>query len=156
MTEDYWRNKARRPQSLENPIILDAFEEKKKKATGRHPKDLYSECLAKSNYIRMWEDSEELGLEDMSMLLCRDKGCDLTYCQATLADPYEQPFADCFEQSAAFNDCMVREQRRYNFQALGVPLRIYIKQRMADMMAEKNLPLVQKNEMKEKELSLKL
>lgn len=51
----------------------------------------------------------------MSMLICKDVGCELMYCQSTIMDPYERPFNDCNEQIKHFNGCMLSEQRRYMY-----------------------------------------
>lgn len=47
------------------------------------------------------------------MLICRKDGCDLTYCQNSMSDPYERPFENCDQQFKALNNCIARERRLY-------------------------------------------
>jgi len=47
------------------------------------------------------------------MMICRDIGCELTYCQASIYDPYERPFENCDEQFKNLNSCIAQEQRRF-------------------------------------------
>ena len=49
-------------------------------APDKHPKDLYTRCLGNNNYWRHYANNSKLTVDDLSMILCKDIGCDLNYC----------------------------------------------------------------------------
>ncbi len=122
MTEKYWQEQKRNIEMNKgntNPIIEQTFEDKMKLVPPKHPKALYSDCLKGALYFTQWAQSDDLSIDDMSMLICRDLGCELTYCQTTLSDPYERPFDNCDEQFKGFNSCIMQEKRRYLYEPEG-------------------------------------
>lgn len=129
MTEKTWQEvkywKDRNNKNL-NPIIENTYEEKRKKAPNKHFKDLYFECLRGSLDIKLWQISDELTVDDMALLACRDVGCELNYCTTSFTDPYERPFEDCNSQSKALYSCISREVNIYNSQKEQIPLKTYL------------------------------
>jgi hypothetical protein len=96
-----------------NPIIEQTYEDMKELIPRRNAKALYVDCLQGALYLRQFALSDSLTLDDMSMLICRDMGCELEYCQASMADPYERPYKDCNSQFRELNKCIAQEQERY-------------------------------------------
>ena len=136
MTEKYWQEQKRNIEKNKgnvNTIIEQTIEDKKKLIPSKHPKALYTDCLKGALYLTQWAQSDDLSLDDMSMLICRDLGCELTYCQATLSDPYERPFDNCDEQFKGFNSCIMQEKRRY----LSEPEGRSMQQQVAYMLEKK-------------------
>ena len=52
----------------------------KARASDKHPKELYTECLKNSAYWHHYSASEKLSVDDLAMILCRDIGCEINYC----------------------------------------------------------------------------
>lgn len=96
-----------------NPIIQMTIDDKKSMVGMKHPKVIYAECLKGSLFWNQWGKDEDLSVEDMSVIICRAKGCELTYCSATMHDPYERPFEDCSSQYKDFTQCLSQEQQRF-------------------------------------------
>ena len=116
MTEKFWQQEKKnidKNKDNTNLIIQQTMEDKKKLVPSKHPKALYADCLQGALYLKQWSQSDDLSVDDMSLLICRDRGCELTYCQATLSDPYERPFENCESHFKQFNDCILQEKRRY-------------------------------------------
>ncbi len=89
------------------------MKDKKELVPAKNAKVLFTECLKGALYLGQFAESEDLSVEDKGMLICRDVGCELQYCQATLSDPYDRPFQDCNAQFRAFTRCIAQEQDRY-------------------------------------------
>jgi hypothetical protein len=87
--------------------------DKKKLVPSKNAKVLFTECLKGALYLRQFAQSDDLSVDDMSMLICRDVGCELQYCQASISDPYDRPFENCDAHFRAFTRCIGQEQSRY-------------------------------------------
>jgi hypothetical protein len=115
MTENYWAQEKERIKKNKdniNPVLQQTFEDKKI-LDPKNFRVLYTNCLQGSLHLNQYARSENITIDDMAMLICRDKGCELQYCQASLHDPYEKPFENCDEQYNSFSSCMTAEKRRY-------------------------------------------
>ena len=115
-TEEFWQQQKKIHESNKNnihPLIQQTYEDMKELVPIRNAKALYVDCLQGALYLRQFALSESLSLEDMSMLICRDVGCELEYCQASMTDPYERPYENCDSQFRNLNSCITREQDRY-------------------------------------------
>jgi hypothetical protein len=138
MTEKYWQQEKKAIEKNKdniNPIISQTIEDKKKLIPNKHPKVLYSDCLQGALYLTQWALSDDLNIDDMGMLICRDMGCELTYCQATIFDPYERPFENCDEQFRRFNACIGMEKRRFLYDSEGRTMQ----QQVAYMLEKKKM-----------------
>ena len=51
--------------------------------------DNTSICKTENNYWRHYRSSTKLGIDELAMMICRDVGCDLSYCQTLFAKPKE-------------------------------------------------------------------
>jgi hypothetical protein len=115
-TEQYWQQEKEKLEMNKaniNPLIQQTYEDMKELIPRRNAKALYVDCLEGALYLRQYALSDSLTLDDMSMLICRDVGCELQYCQASMSDPYERPYKDCNGQFSELNKCMAQEQERY-------------------------------------------
>ena len=115
-TEKYWQEEKKKIKANEgniNPVIQQSYDDLRERVPARHPKALYTDCLQGSLFWNQWAKSDDLELPEMGMIICRDVGCDLTYCQTSMRDPYERPFENCDQQFKALNSCIASEQRRY-------------------------------------------
>ena len=79
----------------------------------QHPDKLYAICRTDNNYWRHYRASPKLGIDELSMMICREVGCDLTYCQHLMYKPKtpDQVINDCDDQYNSFRNCIVREKR---------------------------------------------
>jgi hypothetical protein len=83
------------------------------------PDDMYQICKTDNNYWKHYRHSENLDPDAVSLVLCKDSGCDLMYCQA-LAQSQKQKDKNlnlygCSEQYNNFRECYIKEKRRFNF-----------------------------------------
>ena len=116
MTEDYWQQEKKRiriNKNNVNPILQQTFDDKKSLVPNKNFRELYYNCLQGALYLKQYAQSDDITLDDMGMLICRDIGCELQYCQASMYDPHEKPFDNCDEQYQSFSSCMVQEKRRF-------------------------------------------
>jgi hypothetical protein len=114
--EKFWQQEKKRIDSNKdtiNPILQQTYEDTRELVPRKHPKALYADCLQGSLFWNQWAKSDDLSLPEMGMIICRDLGCELTYCQTSMSDPYERPFDNCDQQFKALNSCISNEQRRY-------------------------------------------
>jgi hypothetical protein len=114
--EKYWQEEKRRIEmnkDTKNILLEPTFQNPKQNVNPKHPKALYTDCLQGSLFWNQWAKSDDLSLPEMGMIICRDLGCELTYCQTSMSDPYERPFDNCDQQFKALNSCISSEQRRY-------------------------------------------
>lgn len=47
----------------------------------KHPDELFAICRTDNNYWRHYRASPKLSIDELAMMICRDVGCDLQYCQ---------------------------------------------------------------------------
>jgi hypothetical protein len=128
-TEKYWQEEKKRLEKNKdniNPIIGQTMEDARALVPARHPKTLYTDCLQGALFWNQLAQSDDLTLPGMALILCRDVGCELQYCQASMSDPYERPFEDCNQQFRHFNSCITGEQRRYTLDPQGRSLQDHL------------------------------
>ena len=97
-TEKYWQRQNeinKQNQSHIHPVIDQTMKDKRELVPAKNAQLLFTECLKGALYLRQFALSDDLSVDDMSMLICRDVGCELQYCQASLSDPYDRPFENC-------------------------------------------------------------
>lgn len=140
MTEKYWQERKHfnniNDKNL-NPVLKKTFDDKKENVPVKHFKERYWECLRGSLDIKSWERSDDLSVDDMGMLACRDVGCELNYCQTSMTDPYESPFENCDGQQKEFYGCIQREIRMYNYNSHGRSLQDHLKLRLEEKKKNK-------------------
>lgn len=117
MTEKYWKERNHFNKINEkniHPVLKRTFDDKKEKIPVMHFKALYYECLKGSLDLKLWSMSDELSVDDMALLACRDVGCELNYCTTSMTDQYEKPFENCDQQNKELFRCISREVDIYN------------------------------------------
>ena len=97
----------------------------------------------------------------MGLLICKDVGCELTYCQSTISDPYpsNRPFNNCDQLFRNFNSCIQQQIDMYETDSLGLSMQDYTLYMLEKRKKEKYSQLFLENnnlnqEMKEKDMSL--
>jgi len=75
----------------------------------------------------------------MGLMICKNVGCELTFCQATMSDPYERPFENCEAQFKTLNSCINQEVRRYQFDSQGRSMKEQILLRLEQKKRENDL-----------------
>ena len=82
MTEEYWAEYKRKKDLTQTNAIWKTIEnmERVEKIRDQHPHKLYAICRADNNYWRHYRASKKLGIDELSMMICKDVGCDLSYC----------------------------------------------------------------------------
>ena len=84
----------------------------------KNPKALYIECLKNSSYWRHYSASDKISVRDLAMMVCKDIGCEINYCQLVKFNKVQseaEPERECNEEINNFNNCMQIEQRRYQW-----------------------------------------
>ena len=81
----------------------------------KHPDELYAICRTDNNYWRHYRASTKLSIDELSMMICKEVGCDLSYCQHLVHKPksMHQQIDNCTPQFNAFRDCVVREKKMF-------------------------------------------
>ena len=89
MTEEFWQKwKSGRDERHGNQIWKGMERSMRDEAIKeRHPDELYSICRTDNNYLRHYRASTKLSIDELSMFICRDVGCDLMYCQHLVGKP---------------------------------------------------------------------
>jgi hypothetical protein len=148
-TENYWQQEKRRNELNKNnihPIIKQTMEDNKAIQSLKNPKALYYDCLKGALYWRQWAQADDLSLEDGAMIICRDTGCELSYCQASLYDPNERPFENCDYQFRQLNSCIAQEQKKYVDNPQGRTIQEHVLYMLDKKRKEKYFDLTQKFE----------
>ena len=107
MTEEFWKSEKAKEEA--NPFETNKIWKQTKKdvesiRSPKHPKELYIECLRNSSYWHHYAASPKLTVEDLAMILCKDVGCNLTYCQM-IKGSYTSDWegsSDCTNENAVF------------------------------------------------------
>jgi hypothetical protein len=114
MTEDFWRKFKDNKQKSENKLFNDIESELKRRfKSEKSPEEMYSICRTDNNYWKHYRWSQNLDPDAVSLVLCKDVGCDLTYCQAKTAQGKDEMYG-CVEQYHNFRDCYIQEKRKFN------------------------------------------
>ena len=114
MTEKYWQNYKRNKKASENPLFNEIESELKRKfKSEKTPEEMYTLCKTDNNYWKHYRWSENLDQDSISLVLCKDVGCDLMYCQALTAKGKDNLYG-CKEQYNKFRDCYIYEKRKFN------------------------------------------
>lgn len=88
MTEEYWRKYKENKDKTENKLFGEVESELKRRfKSEKTPDEMYSLCKTDNNYWRHYRNSENLDPDSVSLVLCKDVGCDLMYCQALSIKP---------------------------------------------------------------------
>ena len=79
MTEEYWANwKTKKDKSQQNVLWKTLENQKRVEAVrDQHPDKMYAICRTDNNYWRHYRASPKLGIDELSMMICREVGCDL-------------------------------------------------------------------------------
>ena len=79
----------------------------------KHPDELYGICRADNNYWRHYRASTKLSIDELAMMICKDVGWDLAYCQMQMWKPKmgaKQKFRNWAEEYNDFRSCVIREK----------------------------------------------
>lgn len=154
-TEDYWQKEKQNMKKNEgniHPDIAQTYADMKSLGSTKHFKQIYLDCLQGALNIKQWEQSDNLTVDDMGMLICRDVGCELTLCQNSMADPYERPFSNCDAQFRNLNRCIASEIEEYEKEGhLDRTMQEQIKMKLEKRKKEKYFNILQGEKMDLKE-----
>lgn len=99
MTEEYWQKHMKgKAASQSNQFWNQMAQQQREEAIKhKHPDELYAICRADNNYWRHYRASTKLGIDELSMMICKEVGCDLSYCQHLIGRPKtpSQRITDC-------------------------------------------------------------
>ena len=88
MTEEWWKSFKKNKDKTENHLFgVVESELKKKFKRDKTPDEMYSMCKTDNNYWKHYRHSESLDPDSISLVLCKEIGCDLMYCQALQLKP---------------------------------------------------------------------
>lgn len=116
MNQKYWKTKTqeiKKNKNNINPIIEQTYEDKKNHLPNKNFQENYSDCTKGSLYLNQYAKNDQISIDEMAMLICREKACELNYCQSSFFDPYEKPFKNCDEFYNKYLGCTSQEIRRY-------------------------------------------
>ncbi len=116
MTEQWWRKFKDNKDKNENKIFGHVESELKRRfKSEKTPDDMYSTCKTDNNYWKHYRNSENLDQDAVSLVLCKETGCDLMYCQAlSQKNDKSLNLYGCTEQYSKFRECYIREKRKFN------------------------------------------
>lgn len=120
MTENFWQKYKKNKEQSQSQIITDIESELKRKfKSEKSPEEMLLMCKTDNNYWKQYRGSENLDDDSVAMVLCKNPGCELMYCQAlTFSKQATSKQIDtfgCTEQYQGFRDCYLREKRKFNF-----------------------------------------
>lgn len=122
MTEEWWQDYKKNKKKTQNIVFKETESELKRRFKAeKTPEEMYSMCKTDNNYWKQYRASEKLDDDSVGLVLCKDIGCELMYCQAMSykSDKEKAKEIDtygCSEQMNQFRECYVKEKRRFNFQ----------------------------------------
>ncbi len=128
-TEKFWqqeKERVRLNKSNIHPDIQLTYDENRGIVPHKDYRELYFNCHQADLNLKAFEQSDDITLEDMAMLICRDAGCELQYCQAGLIGPNQNPFSSCDEQFKNFNKCQEQEKKRYLYDNQGKSMKDHL------------------------------
>ena len=64
----------------QNKIWKQTYEDSQSIRSAKHPKALYAECMKNNEYMHKYASQKDLLVEDMTAIICKDKGCIVNYC----------------------------------------------------------------------------
>ena len=118
--EQFWKDQKQRYDNSmmgQNKLWNQTYKDSQSIRSDKHPKALYFECMKNNEYMHHYAAQKDLLVEDMSAMLCKDKGCVVNYC-GLLKKSYPMEWensSDCVDEYKQFTDCMNMEMRRYNW-----------------------------------------
>ena len=89
MTEEYWAEKKKKDDLANQNILWQTMDnmERVSKVRNMHPDKMYAICRTDNPEMRFYRASPKLGIDELAMMICRDVGCDLQYCQMLFHKP---------------------------------------------------------------------
>ena len=115
MTEEFWQKEKRRRDDnpYENNLIIHKTnmdtQQKNMAKVHKNPKALYVECIKNSTYWHHYSASEKITVRDLAMMVCKNIGCEINYCQLIKFSKMEaeaEPDRECTQEISNFNNCM--------------------------------------------------
>lgn len=119
MTEDFWQ-KFKRKKDRNSNYLFDTVESelKRKFKAEKTPEEMYSMCKTDNNYWKHFRLSKNLDIETVGLVLCKNVGCDLMYCQALTfnnnANSRQLETYGCKEQFDALRECYISEKEKFS------------------------------------------
>ncbi len=110
-----------------NPIIQMAYNDNVSIIPNKSFNELNTLCKQGSFEIKMWEISDNLSLDDMALLACKDAECDLNLCQSRMTDPYEKQMKNCNMLFSSLNKCLDNEIAKYKSLEKPMVMKTYLK-----------------------------
>ena len=106
--EFYHRKKYIDDLNKPNKIMEQTMKDAASLKSATHPKELFSQCLRNTTYWHHYSARPGLPVNEMSMVICRDLGCEINYCQLLKGSVKEEweGTGDCKDEITAFNSCM--------------------------------------------------
>jgi hypothetical protein len=117
MTEEWWRQYKMNKSKSENKLFADVESELKRRFINeKSPQELYSICKTDNNHWKHYRASENLDPDSISLVLCKDYGCDLMYCQTLTVFEKGLNTLGCVDQFNVFRKCYVDVKEKFNSQ----------------------------------------
>ena len=89
MTEEYWQDYKKKKDIQHANDLWNTLNNQRKvdRIRDMHPDQLYAICRADNPFMRHYRASPKLGIDELAMMICKDVGCDLSYCQNLYSKP---------------------------------------------------------------------
>eukprot|EP00347_Sterkiella_histriomuscorum_P009487 403341025 len=115
MTEEFWQSYKKKKDLTQTNTLFKGIADgiRQEQIRDKHPDELYAICRTDNNYWRHYRASPKLTIDELSMMICKEVGCDLSYCQNLMWKPKtpNQNISDCSDQYNSFRECVVREKK---------------------------------------------
>lgn len=119
MTEDYWQKFRKNKIESQSGFQVEVESELKRKFKNeKSPQEMMLLCKTDNNFWKQYRMSESLDDDSVAMVMCKDQGCEMMYCQAlTFSKEARNKEIDTFGCSDQFNkyrECYIKEKRKFN------------------------------------------
>ena len=119
MTENFWQKFKKKKEENKNEFFDEVESELKRKfKREKSPDELMLQCKTDNNYWKQYRMSEYLDDDAVAMVLCKNIGCELMYCQALTFSKEAQlkniETYGCEDQYNTWRNCYLKEKRKFN------------------------------------------
>ncbi len=83
MTEDYWQKFRKNKLESQSGFAVEVESELKRRFKNeKSPQEMMLMCKTDNNFWKQYRMAETLDDDSVAMVMCKDQGCEMMYCQA--------------------------------------------------------------------------
>lgn len=119
MTEDYWQKFRKNKLESQSGFAVEVESELKRRFKNeKSPQEMMLMCKTDNNFWKQYRMAETLDDDSVAMVMCKDQGCEMMYCQAlTFSKEARNKEIDtygCADQFNTYRECYIKEKRKFN------------------------------------------